>query len=176
MMTNPNQQLLDYAVENIKEWHDSYNYLRSDKTSQPLFYTQHNKGGKACDWNWSRDEWLAEIRRGQEIKMNKPLERNTEYDVKLTGEEIALMAFLLSHCNSSLLTEAYNKFNDFLSEDLVEIQSPPLPTVKLFQQKDEILDWLGRVFILPETEEQRHLRELREQYQALGDKLKQMDK
>jgi len=39
---NSNQQLLDYAVENIKEWHESYYYLRSDESLYPLFYTECN--------------------------------------------------------------------------------------------------------------------------------------
>ena len=117
-MTNPNQQLLDYAVENIKEWHDYYPCLRSDSSSKPLFFTSENGWNIGVYWKdqWvdggeygylvgtlgrttpqviTKDEWLAEIKRREEGKdMNKPLERDKEYDVKLTGEEIAFLYFV----------------------------------------------------------------------------------
>lgn len=36
---NPNQELLDWAVENVKEWDDEYTHIRSDSSSLPVFYT-----------------------------------------------------------------------------------------------------------------------------------------
>jgi len=88
-MTNPNQQLLDYAVENIKEWHPHHTCLRSDRSAYPLFYTGQYDGWDLHDNQWfdggnfaklegtlgkttpqviTKDEWLAEIKRREEGK------------------------------------------------------------------------------------------------------------
>jgi hypothetical protein len=47
-MTNPNQELLDWAVDNIREWDEEYTHLRSDDYYKSCFYT-------------SGDEWDVEI-------------------------------------------------------------------------------------------------------------------
>lgn len=51
-MTNPNEELLTWAVENITTWNDDYTHLRSDCSVNP-FYT------KEC----ARSSWMAEYGR-----------------------------------------------------------------------------------------------------------------
>ena len=196
---NPNQQLLDYAVKNIKEWPSKYPHLRADSSSKSLFFSAGD------DWSignnyWgndyptyravngtlgevtpqviTKDEWLAEIKRRQEEKpMNKPLERYKEYDVKLTGEEIAFLWYCTSNTSANVegvyglhtkmvkLFSACKRTRNILSSNV------------LIREGDSDYSFLMKEFFKsPETEEQRHLRELKEQYEALGEKIKQMEK
>lgn len=37
-MTNPNQELLDWAVKNVKEWNDEYDRILSDDSSKPVHF------------------------------------------------------------------------------------------------------------------------------------------
>lgn len=37
--TNPNQELLDYAIENIEEWGDTYTHLSGDSSGFPFLFT-----------------------------------------------------------------------------------------------------------------------------------------
>lgn len=51
-MTNPNQELLTWAVENITEWDDNYTHLRSDSTAYP-FYTNMSHEWYVSNWEWT---------------------------------------------------------------------------------------------------------------------------
>jgi hypothetical protein len=189
-MTSTNQQLLDYAVENITEWATGFTHLRADTSTNPLFFTVGEKWTIACGY-WghdtptyesikgtlgevdpqviTKDEWLAEIKRREEPKM---LERNKEYDVKLTGEEIAELYLITgSACG---LNRVYATLSAMLGAD-GEAMNVELPSIKL---RSAIGYEAAMIKLLPpsETEEQRHLRELQEQYVALGEKIKQLSK
>jgi hypothetical protein len=198
-MTNPNQQLLDYAVENIKEWDDHYPCLRADSSSVSLFYTDRsgwvNNGGLWKDDDISfhilsgalgkttpqvitKDEWLAEIKRRQEEKgMNKPLERDKEYDVKLTGEQLAFLWYCVSNVAFSIVGVQSLHANLVSKFKQCDATRSYLSDSLLLRSDDKHYKEFLKVFFTPsETEEQRHLRELKEQYEALGDKIKQMEK
>ena len=195
-MTNPNQHLLDYAVENIKEWDKFYPCLRSDSSSKPLFFTSEkgwdigifwkdqwvNGGeyeyivgtlGKTSPQVITKDEWLAEIKRREEEKdMNKPLERDQEYDVKLTGEDIAKLYLITGSAYG--MHKAYATFSALLGAD-GEAMYVELPSIKLNAATGYEVA-MKKLLPSPETEKQRHLREIKEQYEALGEKIKQMEK
>lgn len=61
-MTNPNNELLLWAVENIKEWNDDYTHLRSDDSRSSVFYTsgpwyvndEYNRWNGLGDAEWER--------------------------------------------------------------------------------------------------------------------------
>lgn len=195
---NQNQQLLDYAVENITEWHKDYNWLRADESLYSLFYTSHDgwylesyRTRWACDSGdyevvddedlgkvtpqvITKDEWLAEIKRKKEIEMSKPLERTKEYDVKLTGEEIAWLQFATAR--STMCGSLYKN----IRKQFAELNGMPSSQTNGagwdHSYRGSINAWYDELFPAPETEEQRHLRELKEQYITLGEKIKQMEK
>lgn len=53
-MTNPNEELLTWAVQNITEWNDDYTHLRSDSNKvNSLFYTN------GTSWRIRDNEWAC---------------------------------------------------------------------------------------------------------------------
>lgn len=110
----------------------------------------------------------------EETEMNTRLERDREYDVKLTGEQIALCKLLLGKTNGTLTYEAYCVFSDLLP------LHPTLPygvnLSDLFGSEGKVTDWLDKVFAVPETEDQRKLRELEEKHAELGKAIEAMRK
>mgnify|MGYP000594357328 CR=1 FL=1 len=197
-MTNPNQQLLDYAVENIKEWYYGYTDLRADTSAKPLFFSVGDSWSKASGWAWShtcplcsyvevegtlvefppqvitKDEWLAEIKRRKE---DKPmiLKQDTEYNIMLTGIEIFDLYLITGSLHGN--PQLYKKFQAMLGDSIYPHISTDvgLPTIKLTGAKG-YLEAVAKAFKVHETEEERHLRELKEQYELLGDKIKQLSK
>jgi len=199
-MTNPNQQLLDYAVENIKEWHPHHTCLRSDRSAYPLFYTGQYDGWDLHDNQWydggnfaklegtlgkttpqviTKDEWLAEIKRREE---DKPvvLERDKEYDVKLTGEELVWLQFVTDRSCSMLAYELGNKVRKALNSFQNQVGDSPASSTNgtgwAAGYQAEVVKWLDKVFTPPETEEERKLRELKEKYAELGETIKAMER
>lgn len=194
-----NQQLLDYAVENIKEWHQEYNFLRSDSSAAPLFFTKKNDGwdiGKVFTEEWignfeqsfhaiegrlgktdpqviTKDEWLAEIKRKQQ---EKPmiLERDKEYDVKLTGKEIAWLYFVTARGNTS------DSLYHSLRSQFGELGGIPASKTNGeawdHSYRGRINAWYDELFPKPETEDQRKLRELKEKHEELGKAIEAMEK
>jgi len=109
----------------------------------------------------------------EETGMNTCLERDREYDVKLTGEEIGFCLALLAKTTGSLGYLPYTKFKKVLSPVLA------LPNITLtysYNNDQIICEWLDKVFAVPETEDQRKLRELKEQYESLGKAIDAMEK
>ena len=109
----------------------------------------------------------------EETEMNTRLERDKEYDVKLTGEEIGFCMALLAKTTGNLGYLPYTKFRKVLSTVL----SIPNITITYSYDNDQIIcEWLDKVFAAPETEDQRKLRELKEQYASLGKAIDAMEK
>lgn len=66
-MINPNQELLSWAVENIKEWDDDYTHLRSDSADyNSLFYT------RGTSWKHIDAQWVCA---GEEYTTDEDLYR-----------------------------------------------------------------------------------------------------
>ena len=197
-MTNPNQQLLDYAVENIKEWNDRFTDLYSDSSWNSLFWGKGFTWFSSSSMEWAyngncscsiiyehtlgkttpqvitKDEWLAEIKRREE---EKPmiLKQDSEYNVKLTGQEIFDLYLITGSLKGS--STLYSKFQAMLGDNINAhiSMNVALPLIKLTEATG-YSEALTKAFKVPETEEQRHLRELKEQYESLGEKIKQLSK
>lgn len=114
-------------------------------------------------------------------KEKEMLERTEEYDVKLTGEEIAFvtMMFAVTSCNvtterGDLAMNAYKKFKDFSGG--FERYGLVLPSIVLGSHTSVLATWLDKVFTPPETEDQKKLRELKEAHEELGKKIEAMEK
>lgn len=106
----------------------------------------------------------------EEIEMNTGLERDKEYDVKLTGEEIAIVNMLLCNCTGHHVTSVWRKFYSLVGHHLVDID-----TIYLHNVKDALDNYLDKLFPKIETEDQRKLRELKEQYSELGKAIEAME-
>lgn len=104
--------------------------------------------------------------------MNTRLERDREYDVKLTGEDIAHIYLLTGYAYN--MHSLYNKAATLLgaSRGVIGVK---LPSVNLFAQVD-YKDAMSKLLATPETEDQRKLRELKEQYAELGKAIEAMEK
>lgn len=119
----------------------------------------------------------------EETGMNTRLERDLEYYVKLTGEEIAIAALVLGKTtgtiktptSSCVLMSAYRKFKiATIGEDgTFDCSSSGVKTTGL---NDFNHSWFDKIFTVPETEDQRKLRELKEQYESLGKAIDAMEK
>lgn len=103
---------------------------------------------------------------------NIMLERNKEYDVKLTGEDIALLKGILGNCNGSYVTSMWFKFSDLMGKDV----TLSMDAIKLNSIGQEISEYLNGVFPPKETEDQRKLRELKEKHAELGKAIEAMEK
>jgi len=108
-------------------------------------------------------------------KEDKMLQRDKEYDVKLTGEEIALIGVLLANSNGSILTKTFRKIDKILGNILKYGNVPDIPTINLSKHGDLLINWVNVVFKPKETEDQRKLRELKEQYESLGKAIEAME-
>jgi hypothetical protein len=101
-MTNPNQELLSWAVESIKEWNHDYTHLRSDKSTSPVFYTTgywHVIHRNIWD-NPSKDGW-----RGQWCNLvGKKF--STDSPQVITKEEWLEGVALLKHYDDGLVMDA----------------------------------------------------------------------
>ena len=112
-----------------------------------------------------------------ELVSSQFIERDGKYNVELTGNEILLIRLLVGSCTGYIPTvnSLWGKIEKLFPEK-------QWVTVK-YLHADIITDYRRlnfeakskAVFTKPETQEERHLRELREQYAVLGDKIKQME-
>lgn len=107
----------------------------------------------------------------EEEEMNTGLERDKEYDVKLTGEEIALVNILLCNCTGHHITSVWRKFYSLVGHSPMDIN-----TTHLHKIKDVIDNYLDKLFPKIETEDQRKLRELKEKHAELGKAIEAMEK
>ena len=115
----------------------------------------------------------------EETEMNTRLERTREYDVKLTGEQLAWIYLYSGQSHNS-------RGVHFLVADMIEDEmGMEMPSPVCFDADSNSLDkhvvkdvtlWLDKVFTVPETEDQRKLRELKEQYESLGKTIDAMEK
>lgn len=100
--TTSNQELLSWAVENIKEWDEDYTHLRSDKSTNPVFYTTgywHVIPRNIWD-NPSKDGW-----RGQWCNLAGKLFSTATPQV-ITKEEWLEGVALLKHYDDGLVMDA----------------------------------------------------------------------
>ena len=105
------------------------------------------------------------------------IERDKEYEIKVTGEEIAILALLVSNCNGGFTNRLWPKLLTLINNPDLEglIYTTGVRTIQLYNNKHEINEYINSIFPKPETEEERNIRELKEQYALLGDKIKQME-
>jgi len=195
-----NKELLDYAVENIKEWDDDYTHLRSDDSNSPLFFSKNDIWMIYKDGTWTyedgsrndykgiygaqfrtptaqvitKQEWVEATLEAKEKKnMSTKIERDKEYDLKLTGQDLILLQMLLGKTSGNLLWYTFKKVKDICGNNAIFVPPAVLPPIKI---DDRVINtMLDKLFKEPESEEERNLRELKEQYALLGDKIKQME-
>ena len=114
------------------------------------------------------------------LKEKEMLQRDKEYDVKLTGEEIAWLHFATARsCDTyGLYDKIRSEYRSLkLTTDLGgEPQSRTCGTGWDADYRKDVYEWLNKVFATPETEDQRKLRELKEQYESLGKAIDAMEK
>lgn len=171
------------------EYYDDQDILeltKDNRTPSPIFqnltkgglayFTVGDRTDECISWEHYKEPKLVE-----ETEMNTRLERDREYDVKLTGEEIAIVTVMLavSSCNVStaqgdLALNAYKKFKEVSGG--FERYGLSLPSILLGSHTSVLTSWLNKVFAVPETEDQRKLRELKEQYESLGKAIDAMEK
>ena len=110
----------------------------------------------------------------EETEMNARLERTKVYDVKLTGEEIAWLQFATARGNTSgtLYKSIRSQFGEL--KGVPESRSNGAAWDHNYQ--GSISKWYTELFPVPETEDQRKLRELKEQYESLGKAIDAMEK
>lgn len=194
-MINPNQELLDFAVKNV-EWNDNYTHLRSDGSSDPLFFSNgegwylNTKDEWRLDYsntyytaltiipNFSTSPQVISKEEYLEAKDNLPLSQDKEYSIKLTGEDLVLLEMLTGRTNGFKFFPIYQKFEKYVKGNGIVVDYDDLPMIMVAGIENIISDKLNEVFSPPiqqETEEQRNLRELKEQYEVLGEKIKAME-
>lgn len=109
------------------------------------------------------------------------LERAEEYFVTLTGEELALCAAIVGKImgdvygiRDSLIYSTYCKLVSAtgLPDGVFSDSGMPNST----NPRKFIQAWLDSIFETPETEDERKLRELKEQYEYLGKAIEAMEK
>lgn len=110
----------------------------------------------------------------EETEMNTRLERDKEYDVRLTGEEIAWLQFASARGNTSgsLYKALRNQFGEL--KGIPESKTNGQAWDHIY--RGSINAWYDELFPKPETEDQRKLRELKEQYESLGKAIDAMEK
>lgn len=108
----------------------------------------------------------------EETEMNNRLERTKEYDVKLTGEEIAHIYLLTGYAHG--MHNLYDKCSMLLGVSGgvigVKLPSVDLPATVGYE------DAMSKLLQTPETEDQRKLRELKEKHAELGKAIEAMEK
>lgn len=131
--------------------------------------------------NWVTDIVCSDTVAGMEHKFEKlvdetgmstRLERHKEYDVRLTGGDIAHIFLLTGYAYN--MHSLYNKVATLLgtSGGVIGVNLPP---VNLFAEVG-YKDAMNKLLAAPETEDQRKLRELKEQYESLGKAIEAMEK
>lgn len=110
----------------------------------------------------------------EETEMNNRLERTKEYDVKLTGEEIAWLQFATARGNTSgtLFRSIRSQFGEL--KGVPESRSNGAAWDHIYY--GSISKWYTELFPVPETEDQRKLRELKEKHAELGKAIDAMEK
>lgn len=144
--TTSNQELLSWAVENIKEWNDDYTHLRSDKYTSAVFYTTgywHVIPKNTWD-NPSKDGW-----RGQWCGLaGKKFSTNTPQVI--TKEEWLEGVALLKHCGDGLVMGAPTSSSeaqqghvhaDLMSEYALVAKTNPEPWKEYQGKPDQWADW-----------------------------------
>lgn len=111
-------------------------------------------------------------------KEKEMLQRDQEYDLKLTGEQLA---WIYLYSGQSFNSRGIYDVVANLIEDDMSMCMPESIKFTEYNGLDGLLvdcvnNWLDKVFTIPETEDQRKLRELKEQYAKLGDSIKAMEK
>lgn len=195
-MTNPNQELLDFAVENIEEWNYEFTHLRSDNSVTPLFYSTGDTWQKSSfdeDWIYDSDkdkfkgldlDFKTSTRQVitkeeyLEAKGKQTLIRDKKYSVKLTGEQIAwILLISAKSCTSG--GGVYGVFktyrNKFPNPNLNYPDFTNSGVAWDTHLRGNIEGYISDCFKVAETEDQRKLRELKEQHAILGEKIKAME-
>lgn len=111
----------------------------------------------------------------EETEMNTRLERDREYDVKLTGKEIFDLYLLTGSLKGRW--KLYNKFQAMLGCDIDEDISLEVDVDSIDLSKSVGYSRaVAKAFPVPETEDQRKLRELKEKHAELGKAIDAMEK
>lgn len=147
----------------------AYLYNRANDDYGFKCYKNHNGSTTISDSMVA--EMQCKFEKLVEEEMNTGLERDKEYDVKLTGEEIALVNMVLSNCTGNHLTSVWRKFYSLVGHNPIEIG-----TIYLHKINDAVDNYLDKVFPKIETEDQRKLRELKEKHAELGKAIEAMEK
>lgn len=135
-----------------------------DDSYNPIF---RKVDGEVHSYFHLRYEW-ERVEEEKEMK----LERTKEYSVMLTGEDIAHI-YILTGC-AWKMHPLYNKMSELsgLSDSVIEDNLIPKYRIDgVFVSR-----WLDSIFETPETEDERKLRELKEQYEYLGKAIEAMEK
>ena len=126
-------------------------------------------GGSRFGYDWTCWENLAKYK--DEKKM---LERDKEYDIKLTGEELAILLLLTgSTTGLRVKTEVFMRLDALFKHNPSTDEYNVCWVQDLAYNRHMVDDWLNTVFTKPETEQEKKLREMEEQYEALGRAIEQ---
>jgi hypothetical protein len=103
------------------------------------------------------------------------LERDKEYDIKLTGEQLAIV-LLLTGCTNDYRSkeEIFQKIDNMFPKKRKYMQTGWINSLNC--NKDQIDEWITSLFTKPETEQEKKIREMEEQYTALGKAIEEAKK
>ena len=108
---------------------------------------------------------------------NQMLERNKEYDIKLTGEQLAFIWYCTSNTASGVsgVEDLWRKLLSF--PNCQENRGCIIRDSLMLKHKDQVYDdYLNKFFTKPETEQENKIREMEEQYVALGRAIEEVKK
>jgi hypothetical protein len=119
-----------------------------------------------------RFEYTIELWEEEESQM---LERDKEYDIKLTGEQLAIV-LLLTGCTNDYRSkeEIFHKIDNMSPKNRKYMQTGWINSLNC--NKDPIDKWIASLFPKPETEQEKKIREMEEQYTALGRAIEEVKK
>lgn len=99
----------------------------------------------------------------------KMIERDKEYDLKVTGEQLAWIWYFTgnTNCGVSSKVTLYDKVDNMFKNHKVNTLSTCSSWMgNVYEHRNEFNRWFDKLFTKPETPEQVKQRELREQYEA----------
>lgn len=109
----------------------------------------------------------------------KMIERDKEYDLKVTGEQLAWIWYLIGSINGGFSSNAalYDKVDNMFKNHKVNTLSTCSSWMgNVYEHRNEFNRWFDKLFTKPETPEQAKQRELREQYEATKKQLEELGK
>lgn len=105
------------------------------------------------------------------------IERDKEYDIKLTGEQMAILLMLTgSTAAFKSKIETYERLQTLFENNPNTYKFKAHWMNALVTYREEASEWLDSVFTLPETEKEKKIREMEEQYTALGKAIEEVKK